>query len=112
LQALSYNELVRCRKCHYPLKELPQHRCPECGCEFDPADSTSFVTTFQILRQRRIYWISAISCLSIPLMALDLWVTPHLARHALWHTIATIAIGLVFISSCVAILLALRSKPK
>src|SRR5438034_832294 len=27
-----------CLDCNYPLRDLPQPRCPECGREFDPAD--------------------------------------------------------------------------
>jgi len=31
-----------CLGCKYPLDGLAEHRCPECGRPFDPADSTSF----------------------------------------------------------------------
>jgi hypothetical protein len=30
--------LVRCQACAYLLYGLDGMRCPECGCEFDPAD--------------------------------------------------------------------------
>src|SRR5688572_13311268 len=32
---------MRCLACHYSLKNLTEHRCPECGREFDPNDSTT-----------------------------------------------------------------------
>ncbi len=31
-----------CLKCRYPLKELPDPRCPECGRPFDPLDPSTF----------------------------------------------------------------------
>ena len=31
-----------CRGCRYPLRDLPVHRCPECGLAFDPNDTTTF----------------------------------------------------------------------
>ena len=31
-----------CGRCRYPLVGLLVHRCPECGCPFDPADPRSF----------------------------------------------------------------------
>jgi hypothetical protein len=33
---------MRCRSCDYPLRHLPEHRCPECGRGFDPADPATF----------------------------------------------------------------------
>jgi hypothetical protein len=30
-----------CRHCQYPLRGLTEHRCPECGQAFDPADATT-----------------------------------------------------------------------
>jgi hypothetical protein len=29
---------VRCKTCQYSLKNLIEHRCPECGTPFDPND--------------------------------------------------------------------------
>jgi hypothetical protein len=31
-----------CLDCNYPLRDLPQPRCPECGRTFNPADATTF----------------------------------------------------------------------
>jgi rRNA maturation protein Nop10 len=33
---------MRCKSCHYSLKNLTEHRCPECGREFDPNDPSTF----------------------------------------------------------------------
>jgi hypothetical protein len=35
---------MRCKNCHYALQGLtgPPHRCPECGCAFDPGDPSTY----------------------------------------------------------------------
>jgi len=33
---------VRCLDCNYSLKNLTEHRCPECGRAFDPNDPLTF----------------------------------------------------------------------
>jgi len=33
---------VRCLACHYSLKNLTEHRCPECGRTFDPNDPRTY----------------------------------------------------------------------
>ena len=35
---------MRCLDCHYSLKGLTEHRCPECGRAFDPNDSKTYGT--------------------------------------------------------------------
>ena len=35
---------IRCRKCEYDLRDLPESRCPECGTGFDPNDPTTYVS--------------------------------------------------------------------
>jgi hypothetical protein len=37
-----YNHSVHCISCHYDLQNLPEHRCPECGCPFDPSNPNSY----------------------------------------------------------------------
>jgi hypothetical protein len=32
------NGAAFCLSCGYPLNQLPEHRCPECGRAFDPAN--------------------------------------------------------------------------
>lgn len=36
------DENALCRSCGYCLRGLADNRCPECGCEFDPADPRTF----------------------------------------------------------------------
>jgi hypothetical protein len=45
---------MRCLNCKYDLRNLPEHRCPECGREFDPNDSTTF--TLRHTRNRSGIW--------------------------------------------------------
>ncbi len=35
--------MMYCRKCHYPLWDLPEPRCPECGTQYDPEDPGTFL---------------------------------------------------------------------
>lgn len=32
-----------CRRCKYPLRQIPPPVCPECGGLFDPADPSTFL---------------------------------------------------------------------
>src|SRR5688572_19241830 len=36
---------MRCIACHYSLANLTEHRCPECGREFDPDDPSTYKKT-------------------------------------------------------------------
>jgi hypothetical protein len=41
---------ANCLKCGYPLRGLPENRCPECGTAFDPQEMAStFVTRWPLL---------------------------------------------------------------
>ena len=53
-------ERTYCKGCGYSLHRLPQPRCPECGCDFDPDDSST-TTKERGERQRFRY---ATSCLA------------------------------------------------
>ena len=33
---------MRCLTCKYDLRQLTEHRCPECGREFDPKNDRTF----------------------------------------------------------------------
>lgn len=33
---------MRCKACNYSLWKLTEHRCPECGRAFDPANPKTF----------------------------------------------------------------------
>ncbi len=43
-----------CQVCHYALDGLPEARCPECGREFNPSDSSTFArgSDFPVSRSR------------------------------------------------------------
>jgi hypothetical protein len=44
---------VLCKSCHYPLKQLAEPRCPECGREFDPGDPSTFDASQPIWKKAR-----------------------------------------------------------
>jgi predicted amidophosphoribosyltransferase len=33
---------MRCLNCKYDLRKRTEHRCPECGRDFDPKDASTF----------------------------------------------------------------------
>jgi hypothetical protein len=45
---------MRCLTCHYDLRNLAEHRCPECGRGFDPSDRRTFYPTKLHLRLWRL----------------------------------------------------------
>ena len=47
---------VRCLNCHYSLLRLREHRCPECGRPFDPADQRTYELASVARRGRRLTW--------------------------------------------------------
>lgn len=55
--------IARCVKCNYLLRDLPSHRCPECGRAFDPSDESTVNTGQRAWQLRpwlfaRLYWPS------------------------------------------------------
>jgi hypothetical protein len=54
-----YNELVRCLSCKYDLSHLAEHRCPECGREFDPSDPTTFIPKPPAKKKSETPWLQA-----------------------------------------------------
>lgn len=44
---------MRCLSCNYDLSNLTEHRCPECGREFDPYDPA-------YMHPWRTYWLRAL----------------------------------------------------
>lgn len=41
---------MRCLSCKYELSNLTEHRCPECGREFDPNDPATFLVHRESIR--------------------------------------------------------------
>jgi predicted amidophosphoribosyltransferase len=58
---VAYNDLVRCLSCKYDLKNLTEHRCPECGREFDPNDPTTYFTRTRAITPRRFLRITLVA---------------------------------------------------
>ncbi len=58
-ESMTSNSEMRCRSCAYDLRELSENRCPECGCEFDPADSGTYLT--RPYDDRRLFIIAVCS---------------------------------------------------
>ncbi len=47
---------MHCMGCHYPLDGLQEHRCPECGRPFNPAQPLSFYRPRQLTGPRVRIW--------------------------------------------------------
>ena len=86
---------MRCLTCHYDLRHLAEHRCPECGRVFNPNDPRTF-TTVEAERLRDAnagHWIAA-GCVLM-------WLTGLCVRvyYGLWlldyPLLATLALGVV-----------------
>jgi hypothetical protein len=53
---------VRCKTCHYSLANLTEHRCPECGCAFDPNDPSTFITEGSTMRADWLTLLAILAC--------------------------------------------------
>ncbi len=53
----------RCRGCSYPLEQLAELRCPECGRPFDPADPATFTRLPGFLFWK--YWLPGIALAAV-----------------------------------------------
>ncbi|XAM00577.1 hypothetical protein OT109_04135 [Phycisphaeraceae bacterium D3-23] len=69
-----------CRDCDYPLKELAEPRCPECGRGFDASDATSYLPK----RKQRTFkrWMFYLRATVLPLALIWLFFVA-------WHDRAT-----------------------
>ena len=47
---------MRCLTCNYDLRKLSEHRCPECGREFEPSDPASFMDGEACSFDTFIFW--------------------------------------------------------
>ena len=70
---------MRCLDCQYDLSKLSEHRCPECGREFDPNDPDSFDNGEPLLYDWSAFLALLVTAVLIGGTALFLWlfVWPH-----------------------------------
>jgi hypothetical protein len=59
---------VRCLSCKYDLRNLGEHRCPECGRAFDPDDPATFVSPISSRRKLRRYVVQIVTCALLSFM--------------------------------------------
>jgi rRNA maturation protein Nop10 len=72
-----YDLFVRCLSCHYDLRKLAQHRCSECGREFDPSNPSTFTSEQKYLARRHIRRIIITTViLLLPLFVVDYLLGP------------------------------------
>lgn len=71
-----------CLQCRYPLRGLSEHRCPECGKRFDPADPKTTAG-----KPQRSYRPGSLVLLAhlLPLVTLVLALTFLNSRHWAWR---------------------------
>lgn len=66
---------MRCLSCHYDLRNLAEHRCPECGREFDPSDSSTY-EGLEVPRRvpfKHFVVLSAVSVVMAVVVAMSVW---------------------------------------
>jgi hypothetical protein len=74
-------ENAHCIGCGYPLRELPQPRCPECGRGFDPGDPRTFLPSRALSAVERLAgsppgWIMIAAAVAAGLFTLDAFSLP------------------------------------
>ena len=58
---------MRCRRCGYDLRGLPEHRCPECGRAFHPTYAWTYLTKPVSGRRRLRAAVGGVVLIAIPL---------------------------------------------
>ncbi len=73
---------MRCLDCHYNLSKLPEHRCPECGREFDPKNRRTFFShaDLETWKGDRNFWYAVLVVLLCLLPLLMLIITVGVLR--------------------------------
>ena len=66
---------MRCFSCHYDLRKLCEHRCPECGREFHPKNRNLFLTDADLETSKgdrtfRFGVLAAFACIALVLFIL------------------------------------------
>jgi hypothetical protein len=85
---------ARCLHCGYPLRGLPENRCPECGTAFDPKEiGSSFVALWPRLLMWYLVTCVARSMLNLPqaIGIVSSWVNPTMIRPTFDHLVMNTA---------------------
>lgn len=101
---------ARCLGCDYLLIGLSEHRCPECGRAFDPADETTFSTKTRSQRRRQlaknlVVPLSLFYGAAISLTIFLIFLHPRLGTQVGGDLVGTI-LAVWFVHFCLAVLLA------
>lgn len=106
---ISWMRGARCLSCGYELFGLSEHRCPECGRDFDPLDGNTFF--YDPASARNLFTRAFIGCLLVlPLLVTSSWIVrlSHFLTADPWPGIAfklPLFVGPVLISGIGLILI-------
>jgi hypothetical protein len=78
---------MHCKSCHYPLKQLSEPRCPECGLAFDPNDPNTY---FVSRNWQWLWWLWLAVLVGIVFVA---FVTVELSSYPPWTVVIKNASG-------------------
>jgi hypothetical protein len=87
----TYNHVVRCLNCRYDLRNLGEHRCPECGREFDPTDPTTFSLPERMMMTGRAFVRLALFAYTCNLLFIGYVAIKELPGD--WSNIITVPMG-------------------
>jgi hypothetical protein len=102
---------MRCLSCHYDLKNLTEHRCPECGRAFRPNDPATFLPPGTPPRLSGMRLVQAALCSQI---ALSLIFVGALLRPGVYYTVVWEAVAAAFACTLLIFspaLLRMRHRP-
>ncbi len=94
---------MRCRRCGYDLRDLQEHRCPECGRPFDPKRPATWLSEPISGRKNLVAANVAAALFIIPLA---LGVTEDLRAHFLTHEPTATRIAVLLLVGPVLIIMA------
>ncbi len=87
---------MRCKRCGYDLRELGEHRCPECGRPFDPQRPTTWLSNPVSGRKNLLLAIVGATLFIIPLA---LGAMADLDAYFLTHSPTAIRIAVMLLGS-------------
>lgn len=98
---------MRCLKCGYELRRLPEPICPECGRAFDPNDPSTFASP---ARRRRRSTASHVIAFLVPVSLFWIgMITLNLAvQFGHWDAVPLIALPMVLVPTVACLYFATR----